>query len=119
MLWIKQAWKHFQQGTLEELFDPNLMLHNYHDSNIKNEALRVMQIGLLCTQEVPSLRPSMSKVLEMLTKKEEPLPIPTSPPFIDEKTMELNEAFENPSHPLHAATSGSVASISHSSFYPR
>ena len=95
------------------------MLLNYHEGNIKNEVLRVMQIGLLCTQEVPSLRPSMSKALQMLRKKDEHLPTPTSPPFIDEKTMELNEARENPSYPLNAAISGSVASISHSSFYPR
>ncbi|CBI28578.3 cysteine-rich receptor-like protein kinase 2 [Vitis vinifera] len=113
------AWKHFQLGTLEELFDPNLMLHNHDNGNIKNEVLRVMQIGLLCTQEVPSLRPSMSKALQMLTKKDEHLPTPTSPPFIDERTMELNEACENPSYPLNAAISGSDASISHSSFYPR
>ncbi|KAJ9708863.1 hypothetical protein PVL29_000726 [Vitis rotundifolia] len=113
------AWKHFQLGTLEELFDPNLMLHNYHNGNIKNEVLRVIQIGLLCTQEVPSLRPSMSKALQMLTKKDEHLPTPTNPPFIDERTMELNEACVNPSYPLNAAISGSVACISHSSFYPR
>ncbi|RVW43405.1 Cysteine-rich receptor-like protein kinase 2 [Vitis vinifera] len=113
------AWKHFQLGTLEELFDPNLMLHNYHNGNIKNEVLRVMQIALLCTQEAPSLRPSMSKALQMLTKKDEHLPTPTNPPFIDERTMELNEACANPSYPLNAAISGSVANMSHSSFYPR
>ena len=117
--WVKQAWKHFQLGTLEELFDPNLMLHNYHNGNIKNEVLRVMQIALLCTQEAPSLRPSMSKALQMLTKKDEHLPTPTNPPFIDERTMELNEACANPSYPLNAAISGSVANMSHSSFYPR
>ncbi|XP_057496946.1 cysteine-rich receptor-like protein kinase 2 isoform X2 [Actinidia eriantha] len=114
------TWKHFQQGTVEELFDPNLMLHSYyHNSNIKNEALRVVHIGLLCTQEVPSLRPSMSKALHMLAKKNEHLPTPSNPPFIDEKTMELNETCENPSYPLNDGNSGSVASVSHSSFYPR
>nr|GMD26274.1 cysteine-rich receptor-like protein kinase 2 isoform X1 [Ipomoea batatas] len=67
----KQAWMHFQQGTVHELFDPNLMLHNYHNINVKNEVLRVVHIGLLCTQEAPSLRPSMSKALQMLVKREE------------------------------------------------
>ena len=117
---MEQTWKHFQQGTVEELFDPNLMLHSYyHNSNIKNEVLRVVHIGLLCTQEGALLRPSMSKALHMLTKKNEQLPTPSNPPFIDEKTMELNETCENPSYPLNDGNSGSVASVSHSSFYPR
>uniref|UniRef100_A0A5B7A7L9 Putative cysteine-rich receptor-like protein kinase 2 n=1 Tax=Davidia involucrata TaxID=16924 RepID=A0A5B7A7L9_DAVIN len=113
------SWKHFQLGTMEELFDPNLMLHNYHNSSIKNEVLRVVHIGLLCTQEAPSLRPSMSKALVMLAKKDEPLPAPTNPPFIDEKTMELNDPCKNPSYPLNAASSGSIATVAHSSFYAR
>ncbi|KAE9449925.1 hypothetical protein C3L33_18167, partial [Rhododendron williamsianum] len=114
------AWKHFQQGTVEELFDPNLTLHNYHHNpSVKNEVLRVIHIGLLCTQEAPSLRPSMSKALQMLAKTNEHLPPPSNPPFVDEKTMELNDTCENPAHPLNGDNSASVASVSHSSFYPR
>lgn len=116
---ITVAWKHFQLRTVEELFDPNLMVHNYHNRNIKNEASRVVQIGLLCTQEIPSLRPSMSKALEMLKKIEDDLPAPTNPPFIDENTMELNDTCEDPSHPINAASSSSIATVTHSSFYPR
>ncbi|KAI3452703.1 hypothetical protein Pfo_009367 [Paulownia fortunei] len=112
------AWKHFQQTTVDELFDPNLMLHNYHNINIKNEILRVVHVGLLCTQEIPSLRPSMSKALLMLVKKEN-LPAPTSPPFMDEKTMELNDMSGNMSSPLNYGNAASIASISQSIFYPR
>lgn len=112
------AWTHFQQRTVEELFDPNLMLHNYHNVNIRNEILRVVHVGLLCTQEIPSLRPSMSKALRMLVKNEN-LPAPTSPPFTDEKTMELNDTSENFSTGLEHGNAASVASISQSIFYPR
>ncbi|KAJ0094560.1 hypothetical protein Patl1_16085 [Pistacia atlantica] len=115
----KQTWKHFQAGTVEELYDRNLMLNNCDNSGVKDEMLRVVQIGLLCTQENPSLRPTMSKVLQMLQKKEEHLPAPTSPPFTDEKTMELNDTCEDPSHPLNSGAFASLASITHSSFYPR
>ncbi|XP_038713171.1 cysteine-rich receptor-like protein kinase 2 [Tripterygium wilfordii] len=115
---ITLTWKHFQAGTVEELYDPNLMLLNYHDSNVKMEIFRVVQIGLLCTQEIPSLRPTMSKALQMLTT-EEILPAPTSPPFMDERTMELNDTCEDSRYPLNADGSASVASVSHSSFYPR
>lgn len=105
---------------MEELFDPNLMLQNYPDNNIENEVGRVVHIALLCTQEVPSLRPAMSKVLQMLSNKDEELPPPTNPPFMDEKTMELNnDGFEDPSYPLNPKTSDSIATISNSSFHPR
>ncbi|KAI3467556.1 hypothetical protein Pfo_024219 [Paulownia fortunei] len=113
------AWKHFQQRTVDELFDPNLMLHNDHNINIENEMLRVVHVGLLCTQEISSLRPSMSKAVQMLVKKEEHLPAPTNPPFMDDNTMELNEMSENPSSPLEYGNAASVASISQSIFYPR
>lgn len=114
------AWKHFQLGTAEEIYDQNLMLdNNDHSSNIENEVFRVVHIALLCTQEIPSLRPSMSKVLQMLTKKEEDLPAPTNPPFMDEKTMEFNDISENECFPLNAANSDSVATVAHSSFHPR
>ncbi|OVA20753.1 Protein kinase domain [Macleaya cordata] len=117
---ITAAWKHFQLGTAEELFDPNLMLHNYNsESDMKKDILRVVHVGLLCTQEIPSLRPFMSKALEMLLNKDHILPAPTNPPFIDESTMELNDNSSDPSHPLNATSSPSVASMSHSSFYPR
>ncbi|XP_061992112.1 cysteine-rich receptor-like protein kinase 2 isoform X2 [Rosa rugosa] len=112
------TWRHFQAGTVEELYDPNLMLQNVNGDKVKDEILRVVQIGLLCTQEIPTLRPTMSKALQMLTKKEENLPAPSNPPFIDEKTMELNDTYDNPCYP-NADGSGSVASVTHSSFYPR
>lgn len=118
--WMKQAWEHFQRGRTEELFDPNLMLHNYHTINVKNEVLRVLHVGLLCTQEIATLRPYMSKALQMLVKKEEELPPPTNPPFIDEKTMELHDPWEKYSNdPLREGDSASDATLSYSGFYPR
>ncbi|MCD7452925.1 hypothetical protein HAX54_018752 [Datura stramonium] len=62
---ISSAWQHFQHAKVEELFDPNLMLHNYHTSN---------KMEVLCIHEVLELRPSVSMALQMLVKKEEELP---------------------------------------------
>ncbi|RAL42916.1 hypothetical protein DM860_009698 [Cuscuta australis] len=116
---VNIVWTHFQQRRVEELFDPNLMLHNYHNIDVEDEVLRVVHIGLLCTQEAASLRPSMSRVLQMLAKKED-LPPPTNPPFVDEKTMELNDSWDAaPSFPLKASDYTSIASVSQSSFQPR
>ncbi|KAL2484519.1 Cysteine-rich receptor-like protein kinase 2 [Abeliophyllum distichum] len=63
------AWKHFQERTVDDLFDPNIMLHNYHNIDVKKEIIRIVHVGLLCTQEIPSLRPSMSKALQMLPRR--------------------------------------------------
>ncbi|CAI0405221.1 unnamed protein product [Linum tenue] len=108
----------FQAGSVEEMYDPNLMLHNHHNSNARNDVLRVVHVALLCTQESPSLRPSMSKILQMLTTEEQ-LPSPTNPPFIDEKTMEIGNGCEDPRFPLNIGLSESVATVDNSSFHPR
>ncbi|CAA2977931.1 cysteine-rich receptor kinase 2 [Olea europaea subsp. europaea] len=112
------AWKHFQQRKVDELFDPNLMLHNYHNIDVKNEIQRVVHVGHLCTQEIPSLQPSMSKVLEMLVKKVEQLPEPSNPPYIY-KTLELNDKCEDQYSPLKRGNPASIATFSQSIFYPR
>lgn len=74
------------------------------------EMRRVVQVGLLCTQEIPSSRPSMSKALLMLEAKEQPPP-PSNPPFMDKETMEF--------HYLSRPTDASLATMSHSVFLPR
>jgi len=117
IFWQDQAWKHFQAGTAEQLFDPNLELQEDHNSEVKHEILRVVHIALLCTQEAPSLRPIMSKTLQMLTKKDENLIAPSNPPFLDENTMELHDTSGDPFYPLYATDS--IATMSRSSFYPR
>ncbi|KVH95550.1 Gnk2-homologous domain-containing protein [Cynara cardunculus var. scolymus] len=78
---VSIVWKHFKEGTVEEVFDPNMMLS---DDNVKKEVEKVVQIGLLCTQEVPSLRPTMSMALQMLSKNIHPLPFPSNPAFLPE-----------------------------------
>ncbi|PHT34987.1 Cysteine-rich receptor-like protein kinase 2 [Capsicum baccatum] len=110
---LSTAWEHFQHGTVEEIFDPNLMLQNNHTINVKNEVTRFLHVGLLCTQEIPMLRPSMSKALQMFVTNDEELPRPTKPPFVDEKTMQLHY------RSLEQGDSATTANLSHSSFYPR
>ncbi|CAN1816609.1 Cysteine-rich receptor-like protein kinase 2 [Linum perenne] len=110
---VNLMWNRFHAGNTEEMYDTNLMLHNHHNCNVKNEVRRVVHVALLCTQESPSLRPFMSKVLQMLTTEEQ-LPHPTNPPFADEKTMEMMDRCEDP-----LAVLESVATFDHSSFDPR
>ena len=53
-----------EQGTLLELVDPGLG-SNYS----KEEAMRMLNIALLCTNPSPTLRPAMSAVVSMLEGK--------------------------------------------------
>ncbi|KAL5061713.1 hypothetical protein RYX36_023450 [Vicia faba] len=56
-----QAWDLYEKGELKTLVDAFLE----GDFSVE-EAVKFCKIGLLCTQDSPQLRPSMSTVLKML-----------------------------------------------------
>lgn len=117
---ITATWKHFQNGTVQEMVDSNITLDDNPNSvnNKQQEISRVVHVALLCLQENSSLRPSMSKALQMLKEGEE-LPAPSNPPFIDEKIMVFHDSNEDPRYPLNSTSSASMATISYSIFHPR
>ncbi|KAK4727383.1 hypothetical protein R3W88_032300 [Solanum pinnatisectum] len=81
-----------EQGNLLELVDPRLG-SNYS----KNEAMRMINLSLLCTNLSPTLRPSMSSVVSMLEGK-----VPLQAPIIKRATSSNDEmsvrSFEKLSH---------------------
>ncbi|XVE84002.1 hypothetical protein DITRI_Ditri16bG0133900 [Diplodiscus trichospermus] len=83
---VTEAWKHFQSNTTSRIIDESLGVEDFE--GIKRE----IQIGLLCTQAKPALRPSMTKVVQMLRHKDMELPTPTKPPFFDE-FLDLSSSF--------------------------
>ncbi|KAI3519059.1 hypothetical protein L1887_08051 [Cichorium endivia] len=116
---VSIAWRHFTQGTVEEIFDPNLMLNDDTSSGMKKEIKSVIHIGFLCTQEVPSLRPSMSMTLQMLSKNIEPLPAPSNPPCIPEGDTQTNEFGQIPGLRHRVDNPTSLPTVTHTSFSPR
>ncbi|MBA0695858.1 hypothetical protein Goari_002457, partial [Gossypium aridum] len=76
------AWRHFQSNTTTKIIDESLNLEDQIE-----EIKRQIQLGLLCTQAEPTLRPNMSKVLQILGHKDMDLPSPTKPPFLDESLI--------------------------------
>uniref|UniRef100_A0A2P2IJB8 LRR-RLK n=1 Tax=Rhizophora mucronata TaxID=61149 RepID=A0A2P2IJB8_RHIMU len=59
---LERAWDLYEQNALVVLVDSSL------DGDFDaEEACAFLKIGLLCTQDSPKLRPSMSKVVKMLT----------------------------------------------------
>ncbi|KAH7532465.1 hypothetical protein FEM48_Zijuj04G0022800 [Ziziphus jujuba var. spinosa] len=77
-----EAWNHFQTNSVSEIVDKSIEIEDIE------EAIRIVQIGLLCTQVSPSKRPDMTVVNQMLNDKNIELPAPLRPPFADEH-MEL------------------------------
>ncbi|KAJ6885599.1 G-type lectin S-receptor-like serine/threonine-protein kinase [Populus alba x Populus x berolinensis] len=71
-----QAWKLWSNGQGLKLMDPML-----EKSSVATEVLRCIHIGLLCVQEDPGDRPTMSSVLHMLASDIITLPIPKQPAF--------------------------------------
>ncbi|KAA3479557.1 cysteine-rich receptor-like protein kinase 2 [Gossypium australe] len=79
---VTDAWRHFQSNTTTKIIDESLSLEDQIE-----EIKRQIQLGLLCTQAEPTLRPNMSKVLQILRHKDMDLPSPTKPPFLDESLI--------------------------------
>nr|TKS01985.1 putative LRR receptor-like serine/threonine-protein kinase [Populus alba] len=80
-----------EQGNLLELVDPSLG-SNYS----KIEALRMLNLALLCTNPSPTLRPSMSSAVKMHEGQ-----IPVQAPIVKRSTMNQDarfKAFELLSH---------------------
>ncbi|CAI8606834.1 unnamed protein product [Vicia faba] len=73
---IGHAWRLWKEGTIHTMIDENLK-----DTCILYEALRCIQIGLLCLQHHPDDRPDMTSVLVML-KSSNTLPQPQEPSYL-------------------------------------
>lgn len=78
-----------------------------------NEASKVLQIGLLCTQASVSLRPSMAEVVTLLTNKEGDTPIPNQPPFLNASVLEPSSSVR--SYSTHSLASNAFTKFEASS----
>lgn len=89
---LLQTWKHFQSNTMTEIIDKGMEIEDME------EVTRVIQVGLLCTQESPTLRPAMTEIIQMLKQKDVSLPIPSKPPFTEEN-LTISPALGCPRRP--------------------
>ncbi|KAL2931599.1 Cysteine-rich receptor-like protein kinase 10 [Bienertia sinuspersici] len=71
------VWRLWSQGRWKELKETNLSNDNEND----DEFIRCLHIGLLCVQEDPSERPTMSLVVHMLKTENVKLRPPKQPAF--------------------------------------
>ncbi|XBI42766.1 hypothetical protein VPH35_107618 [Triticum aestivum] len=76
---VNLVWEHWTRGKVIELIDPSLSDHSSHDDQV----LKCIQIGLLCVQNRPEDRPTMSSVNVMLSSQSARLPSVSMPAFSD------------------------------------
>ncbi|XP_019087877.1 PREDICTED: putative cysteine-rich receptor-like protein kinase 16 [Camelina sativa] len=107
---VTYVWRLWNNKSFLELVDP-AMGENYD----KYEVIRCIHIGLLCVQENPADRPTMSTIFQMLTNTSITLPVPQPPGFVFRVRSEPNPLAERlqpgPSTSMYFACSIDDASI--------
>ncbi|GLT46504.1 hypothetical protein SLA2020_202510 [Shorea laevis] len=104
---IGHAWRLWKEGNASELIDSFVQ-----ESCTLSEVLRCIHISLLCVQQHPEDRPTMSSVVLMLGS-ETALVKPKEPGFLfDKKSLETNSLASKPE-------SSSTNELSHSVLEPR
>ncbi|GKV47599.1 hypothetical protein SLEP1_g54487 [Rubroshorea leprosula] len=89
---LAYAWMLWSEGKAVELIDPNI------DNNCpENDVQRWTQIALLCVQDDPAHRPTMSSVVIMLGSKSTYLPQPSAARFL--------------ALPVYSSSSGNTGSL--------
>ncbi|WZZ08701.1 hypothetical protein YC2023_094622 [Brassica napus] len=71
---VSYAWRLWTNGTPLDLLDPVIV-----DNCQRNEVVRCIHISLLCIQEDPVDRPTLSNIVLMLTSNTVTLPVPRKP----------------------------------------
>ncbi|KAJ8761500.1 hypothetical protein K2173_001634 [Erythroxylum novogranatense] len=84
---LGHAWKLWNEGKALELVD-QLLECEFSDT----EAMRCIQVGLLCVQQRPEDRPTMASVLLMLDAEDTFLPDPRRPGFCAERCLSETES---------------------------
>ncbi|KAG5244711.1 G-type lectin S-receptor serine/threonine-protein kinase [Salix suchowensis] len=74
---LGHAWKLWSSNKASDLMDPTL-----GDPPSTSMLLRYINIGLLCVQESPADRPTMSDVISMIVNEHVALPEPKHPAFV-------------------------------------
>ncbi|EEC82215.1 hypothetical protein OsI_26359 [Oryza sativa Indica Group] len=77
---LSLVWEHWTTGTIEELLDPAMRGRSADD------LLKLINIGLLCVQDNPADRPTMSAVSVMLSSETFSIQAPSRPTFCIQET---------------------------------
>lgn len=97
--YIFQAWKSWKENKGIELMDQVLT-----ESSCLSKGLRCILVGLLCVQDLPKDRPTMTEAVSMLTSETD-LPVPKEPLFTLQRLSGTNTEQElRNMYPINAVT---------------
>jgi hypothetical protein len=77
ILKLSQAWRLWVENKVLDLMDPAL-----HEVCNADQFVKCVNVGLLCVQEDPNDRPTMSNVVTMLDSEAVTVPTPKQPAFV-------------------------------------
>ncbi|KAK1437915.1 hypothetical protein QVD17_03715 [Tagetes erecta] len=84
------AWENWMEGRGVELIDPAM-----RDTCNPQQAVKCINIGLLCVQEIMDERPTMSEVVVMLSNETATVPLPKKPAFTIHKRSQISRNYSN------------------------
>lgn len=101
-------WRHWVEGTIAEIVDTSLGRH-YPMA----EVLKCINIGLLCVQQNPTDRPSMSAIVAMLGSGTVTLEAPYRPAYVDRsRSRSYSETAERVKEELCSEPQTSITELS-------
>ncbi|KAF1885234.1 hypothetical protein Lal_00029123 [Lupinus albus] len=105
VLLVEITWELYEQGELIRLVD--ISLNGFFDAE---EACRILKIALLCTQDNPKLRPSMSSVVKMLNREIDIGEIKITKPGLISDIMDLKVKEQKNNNDMKTSCSYSASS---------
>ncbi|XP_019420594.1 PREDICTED: cysteine-rich receptor-like protein kinase 8 [Lupinus angustifolius] len=109
---LSMAWREWRNQTPLEIMDSSL-----RESFSESEVIRCIQIGLLCVNENPEDRPTMSKVVSYLGSLLVELPIPQETGYCMKQNITTGESSSGQS--TNNSTAFSINNITNTISFPR
>ncbi|KAI4323202.1 hypothetical protein L6164_022828 [Bauhinia variegata] len=114
---LEWAWNLFENNRVIELVDPRLSEFN------EEEVKRIAGVALLCTQTSPALRPSMSRVVAMLSGDIEVSPATSRPVYFtdwnfDDVTSLITDVATSGANTSHYTSSSASSNTVGSTEFP-
>ncbi|GLT51828.1 hypothetical protein SLA2020_252090 [Shorea laevis] len=110
MYLLEWAWHLYENNREVELVDSNIL--EFNEEEVKN----VIGVALLCTQTIPMQRPSMSRVVAMLSRDTEVSRVTSKPGYLtgwkfDDTTSSMSDQATSAADASHHTTSTSTSMV--------
>ncbi|GJN19636.1 hypothetical protein PR202_gb06931 [Eleusine coracana subsp. coracana] len=108
---IDWVFEHWRRETLLEVVDPGITTHGAGDQYDVNELSLALRVGLLCSQPMADMRPSMRQVMQYLEGDASPPELSPAAQYVGLSMLALlqNQGFD--SYVMSSSSSSSSSSV--------